>query len=131
MLIASFYLTGVLYLRGASLSFSIGMLTSHQTGSHIHQKLRIVAPPQASTKREVPMFATLETFRGVRCHHCGKTIRVSKQVTKRLEISETEEHKLFSQVFVLRCRSCQKESVYTVNQVVNAPVNPLEETHTQ
>jgi hypothetical protein len=76
------------------------------------------------------MFATLETFRGVQCNHCGKTVRVSSRVAKRIEVYETDEHKLFSQVFVLRCRSCQRESVDTVNQVVNVPVIPPEETHT-
>jgi hypothetical protein len=79
------------------------------------------------------MFATLEIVLSVRCRHCGKFIRVSSSVAKRAshDTSNTEDWQLSSQAFVLRCRSCEKESVYTVNQVVNVPVNPPEETHTE
>jgi hypothetical protein len=76
------------------------------------------------------MLAVLETFLSVRCRHCEKFIRVSGSVAKRAS-HDTSNWQLWSQVFVLRCRSCQRESVYTVNQVVNVPVNPPEEANTQ
>ena len=79
------------------------------------------------------MLVALETLLSVRCRHCEKFIRVSGSVAKRAShvTSDTEDRQLSSQVFVLRCRSCEKESVYTVNQVVNVPVIPPEESHTQ
>jgi hypothetical protein len=75
------------------------------------------------------MLAVLEIFLSVRCRHCEKFIRVSGSVAKKAShvTSNTEDWQLSSQVFVLRCRSCEKESVYTVNQVVNVPVIPPED----
>jgi hypothetical protein len=62
-----------------------------------------------------------------------KFIRVSGSVAKRAshDTSNTEDWQLSSQVFVLRCRSCEKKSVYTVNQVVNVPANPPHDVHAQ
>jgi hypothetical protein len=79
------------------------------------------------------MLVVLETFLSVRCRHCEKFIRVSGSAAKRAShvTSDTEDWHLLSQVFMLRCRSCEKESVYTTNQVVKVPVNPPEEAHTQ
>jgi hypothetical protein len=69
--------------------------------------------------------ATAQYFRGVHCRRCGKPVRVPDLVSRR----ESESHiphdssdmqyHLVSQVFVLRCRSCQKESIYTINQIVD------------
>jgi phage FluMu protein Com len=79
------------------------------------------------------MLVVLETFLSVRCRHCEKFIRVSGSVAKRAshDTSNTEDWQLSSQVFVLRCRSCEKESVYSMNQVVAAPVIPPEDAHAQ
>ncbi len=64
-------------------------------------------------------------FRGVLCRRCGKPVRIPEMVSKRESAShlphesdDTQYH-LVSQVFVLRCRSCQKESVYAINQIVD------------
>lgn len=64
-----------------------------------------------------------ENFRGVLCRHCGKPVRVPNMVMKKeseshdqQDSNQTEYH-LISRVFVLRCRSCEKESVYNVNQI--------------
>jgi hypothetical protein len=67
---------------------------------------------------------TTHHARGVLCRHCGKPVRIPRLV------SENEAHasqsydgkthyQLVSRVFVLRCRSCERESVYTVNQIVD------------
>ena len=66
---------------------------------------------------------TSESFRGVLCRHCSKPVRVPNMVMKKEsesldqhDTNQTEYH-LISRVFVLRCRSCEKESVYNVNQI--------------
>jgi hypothetical protein len=68
---------------------------------------------------------TAQYFRGVLCRRCGKPVRIPALVSKR----ESESHvphdsndmqfHLASQVFVLRCRSCHKESIYATNQIVD------------
>jgi hypothetical protein len=69
--------------------------------------------------------ATAQHFRGVLCRRCGKAVRVPDLVTKRESASPLPkdlgdmQYHLGSQVFVLRCRSCQKESVYAINQIVD------------
>jgi hypothetical protein len=68
-----------------------------------------------------------EKFRAVVCRHCGKPIRVPALVTrKELEFQELTDsgdihYHLISRVFNLRCRSCQRESVYSINQIVDYP----------
>ena len=64
-----------------------------------------------------------ESFRGVLCRHCSKPVRVPRMVMEKESEShdhndsnQTEYH-LISRVFVLRCRACEKESVYNVNQI--------------
>jgi hypothetical protein len=68
---------------------------------------------------------TAQNFRGVLCRRCGKPVRIPEMVSKRESAShhpqdsgDTQYH-LVSQVFVLRCRACQKESVYALNQIVD------------
>lgn len=62
-------------------------------------------------------------FRGVHCRRCGKPVRVPALVMKNESASlaqtseDTPQYRLTSQVFVLRCRSCHKESVYSINQI--------------
>ena len=64
-----------------------------------------------------------ESFRGVLCRHCSKPVRVPNMVMKKESESHDQhdsnqtEYHLISRVFVLRCRSCEKESVYNVNQI--------------
>lgn len=66
-------------------------------------------------------------FRGVLCHHCGKPVRIPNSVLRK----DTEnrghyganhaEFHLVSRVFVLRCRSCERESIYAIDQIVDCP----------
>ncbi len=64
-------------------------------------------------------------FRGVLCRRCGKPVRIPEMVSKRESAShlprdsDDSQYHLVSQVFVLRCRACQKESVYAINQIVD------------
>ncbi len=68
-----------------------------------------------------------EKFRAVVCRHCGKPIRVPSLVMKReseaLSLSDTGDihYQLVSRVFNVRCRSCERESVYSINQIVDYP----------
>ncbi len=64
-------------------------------------------------------------FRGVHCRRCGKPVRLPELVTKRdaavhapEQSTDTEFH-LASKVFVLRCHSCRRESIYAINQIVD------------
>jgi hypothetical protein len=65
------------------------------------------------------MIAALpKTFRGVSCRWCQKPIRVPKRVEDRHEDADVgEAHDLVSQTFTLRCRACEKESIYSLNQI--------------
>jgi hypothetical protein len=67
------------------------------------------------------MIAALpKTFRGVLCRWCRKPIGVPKRVADRdgdAEGTAGEPHDLVSQTFTLRCRACEKESIYSVNQI--------------
>jgi hypothetical protein len=64
-------------------------------------------------------------FRGVLCRHCGKPIRVPKIVQRKdgqnqgHRASEDSHFQLISRVFVLRCRSCEREAIYTIDQIVD------------
>jgi hypothetical protein len=66
-----------------------------------------------------------QNFRGVLCRHCGKPVRVPGLVMKKESDSRTphdendSSFQLTSRVFVLRCRACQRESVYNINQIVD------------
>ena len=66
-----------------------------------------------------------ERFRAVVCRHCGKPIRVPALVTRResefqgLSDSGSMQHQLISRVFNVRCRSCERESVYSINQIID------------
>jgi hypothetical protein len=72
------------------------------------------------------MFATaVEPFRGVQCRHCGKPVRVPKRVLNHetTALVSQPEHSLESKSFALRCRACEKESVYTMDEIVDCPVD--------
>jgi len=64
-------------------------------------------------------------FRGVLCRHCGKPVRVPTLVLRKdsenhgQPVSDEAQFKLISRVFVLRCRSCERESIYAIDQIVD------------
>ena len=66
-----------------------------------------------------------ESFRAVLCRHCGKPIRVPALVSRReseFQVSGNPDdihYQLISRVFNVRCRSCARESVYSINQIVD------------
>jgi hypothetical protein len=66
-------------------------------------------------------------FRAVLCRHCAKPIRVPGLITRKeaefqsLTDSGDIHYHLISRVFNVRCRSCQRESVYSINQIVDYP----------
>jgi len=65
--------------------------------------------------------------RAVVCRHCGKPICVPALVTRResqfreLSDSTSVQYQLISRVFNVRCRCCERESVYSINQIVDFP----------
>ena len=67
------------------------------------------------------MIAALETFRAVICHRCTKPVRVSQKLENRAVHRASEGKDIESQVFVLRCGACERESVYSVSQIVDFP----------
>jgi cytochrome c-type biogenesis protein CcmH/NrfF len=66
-----------------------------------------------------------EHYRGVHCRRCGKPVKVPALVAKKESASIQEhdendaEYHLISKVFVLRCHACRKESIYSINQIVD------------
>lgn len=73
----------------------------------------------------MPADTSDQHFRGVHCRRCGKPVRVPALVIKKESASHGAyassdmEFGLISRVFVLRCHSCCKESVYAINQIVD------------
>ncbi len=73
----------------------------------------------------MPADSIAQHFRGVHCRRCGKPVRVPALVIKKESASHIEhdandmEYNLISRVFVLRCHSCCKESIYAINQIVD------------
>jgi hypothetical protein len=82
----------------------------------------------------MPLELPSQQFRGVHCRHCGKPVRVPKIVL--LKDSENHGHppidethfQLISRVFVLRCRSCERESIYAIDQIVDCTFTPAPDT---
>ena len=72
----------------------------------------------------------VERQRGVHCRSCGKPVRVPALVAKKEYASHQHhdasdmEYHLISKVFVLRCHSCRRESVYSMNQIVDISYVP-------
>lgn len=69
-----------------------------------------------------------ENNRAVRCFHCGRPIRVSTFVAQKeskSKFSSSTERLFGSRVFALRCRLCEKESIYTMNQVEDSSLIQL------
>lgn len=71
-----------------------------------------------------------EYFRGVHCRSCGKPVKVPALVAKKESAwhqghAEGDmEYHLVSRVFVLRCHCCRKESIYSINQIVDIAFVP-------
>jgi hypothetical protein len=69
--------------------------------------------------------ATAQRFRGVLCRHCGKPVRIPAIVLRKdsenrgIQDADDAQFHLISRVFVLRCRSCERESIYAINQIVD------------
>ena len=66
--------------------------------------------------------------RVILCFYCGKPVNPPKYILRRAssiksEPSDSTEH-LLSRVFLLRCRSCVREAVYTIDQVIDGPETP-------
>ncbi len=66
-----------------------------------------------------------EHFRGVLCRHCGKPVRVPGIVLRKdsewrgqHDAGDSHFH-LISKVFVLRCRACEREGIYAINQIMD------------
>jgi len=73
-------------------------------------------------------------FRGVVCRHCAKPVRVPKIVLQKdgeshAHSASDSSFQLISRVFVLRCRSCERESIYTIDQIVDCKFTPTPEPH--
>jgi hypothetical protein len=72
----------------------------------------------------------IENQRGVHCRHCGKPVKLPALVAKKENASHQHhsfndmEYHLISRVFVLRCHSCRKESIYAMNQIVDISSGP-------
>ncbi len=68
--------------------------------------------------------AVIQTRCTLQCHHCSKTIRVPELVVRRNTIELLSgHHQLASKAFVLRCRACQRESIYTTDEISDCPVD--------
>jgi hypothetical protein len=71
--------------------------------------------------------AVSSKFRAVVCRHCAKPIRVPALVMKKetefqaLTDSNDIHYHLISRVFNVRCRCCERESVYSINQIIDYP----------
>ena len=69
-------------------------------------------------------------FRGVLCRHCGKPVRIPSIVSRKERAylgqheANDEQSLLVSRVFVLRCRACERESIYAINQIVDCVPPP-------
>lgn len=69
-------------------------------------------------------------FRGVLCRHCGKPVRIPGIVLRKDSESQGQQDssdtrfQLVSRVFVLRCRSCEREAIYAINQIVDCTFAP-------
>jgi hypothetical protein len=71
--------------------------------------------------------AVSNKFRAVLCRHCAKPIRVPALIMKKeaefqtITDSGDIHYHLISRVFNVRCRCCERESVYSINQIVDYP----------
>jgi hypothetical protein len=75
-------------------------------------------------------------FRGVLCRHCGKPARIPNLVLRKdseihgEHVNNDDAHfQLISRVFVLRCRSCEREAIYAMDQIVDCNFVPPQNTN--
>jgi hypothetical protein len=86
----------------------------------------------------MPVELSTKHFRGVMCRYCGKPVRIPSIVQRK----DSEDHglntnagdsrahspySLVSRVFVLRCRSCERESIYAIDQIVDCTLAKVRE----
>jgi hypothetical protein len=103
--------------------------------------LHLPRSPVNLSKEFFPMSAEpiSQHFRGVLCRHCGKPVRIPRIVSQKEnefhghsdsghtdanDAPEAHFH-LVSRVFVLRCRSCERESIYAINQIVDCALTQV------
>jgi hypothetical protein len=81
----------------------------------------------------MPVELSSKHFRGVLCRHCGKPVRIPHLVQRKdseshsQQPSDDQHFHLISRVFVLRCRSCERESIYAIDQIVDCTYTPSSE----
>lgn len=67
-------------------------------------------------------------YQVVLCLYCGKPVLIPRSIVGRdssirQDESSSMQH-LLSRVFLLRCRACVREAVYTIDQVIASPETP-------
>ncbi len=78
----------------------------------------------------MPVELSSQQFRGVLCRHCSKPVRIPDIVLRKDQANrgdhspDDSQFQLISRVFVLRCRSCERESIYAIDQVVDCTFSP-------
>jgi hypothetical protein len=83
----------------------------------------------------MPVELSPKQFRGVICRHCGKPVRIPTIVQRKDSelhghhhasppINDDGHFQLVSRVFVLRCRSCERESIYAMDEIVDCFYSP-------
>jgi hypothetical protein len=64
-------------------------------------------------------------FRGVTCRYCSKPIHLTSPFIKRelsIKHDDARVQELSSRVFAKRCRNCQKEAIYNLDQIIDFPM---------
>ncbi len=77
----------------------------------------------------MPVELSSQQFRGVVCRHCSKPVRVPdivlrKDSERRGHVADDSQFQLISRVFILRCRHCERESIYALDQIVDCNFAP-------
>jgi hypothetical protein len=72
----------------------------------------------------MPVELSSQHFRGVLCRHCSKPVRIPdivlrKDSERRGLAADDSQFQLISRVFILRCRHCERESIYAMDQIVD------------
>lgn len=85
----------------------------------------------------MPVELSTKHFRGVMCRYCGKAVRIPSIVQRKdsedhglhanSDARSHSQYNLISRVFVLRCRSCERESIYTIDQIVDCTLAKVRE----
>lgn len=78
----------------------------------------------------MPVELSSQQFRGVLCRHCSKPVRIPDIVLRKDKENrgdhsiDDSQFQLISRVFVLRCRCCERESIYAIDQIVDCTFSP-------